>query len=176
MSISGRRRDDAVLNPISRLAGFGPPVQIAYSVVDVDEAAAMWQSRFGAGPFVIRRRIELANVRIAGSPGSFDHSSAYGQWGDVMVELVQQHTTAIGAPVGIHHCAYFVEDLDAAQSALVDAGFPELLWAQVAGSSTAFAFHDARPTLGHLIEIYVGTLRLREFYAHIRSLAGGQKA
>jgi Glyoxalase/Bleomycin resistance protein/Dioxygenase superfamily len=171
MSVPGRRRDDAVLNRVAHLAGFGPPVQIAYSVADVDDAAALWQSRFGAGPFVLRRHIELSNVRISGAPGTFDHSSAYGQWGDIMVELVQQHTPAIGAPIGIHHCAYFVEDLDGAQRALIDAGFPELLWAQVAGSSTAFAYHDARPTLGHLIEVYVGTPRLREFYVHIRSLA-----
>jgi hypothetical protein len=158
-------------------------VQIAYCVADVEEAAVMWQSQFGAGPFVIRRHIELENVRIAGAPGTFDHSSAYGQWGEIMVELVQQHTPVIGAPMGIHHCAYFVDDLETAQLTLVDAGFPELLWAQVAGSSTAFAYHDAHPTLGHLIEVYVGTPRLREFYAHIRSLSlgdqlpgGGQKA
>jgi Glyoxalase/Bleomycin resistance protein/Dioxygenase superfamily len=124
---------------------------------------------------VIRRNIGLESVRIAGAPGTFDHSSAYGQWGEVMVELVQQHTAPIGAPTGIHHCAYFVDDLDVAQRSLVDAGFPELLWAQVAGSSTAFAFHDARPTLGHLIEVYVKTPRLHEFYVYIRSLSlGGQ--
>jgi catechol 2,3-dioxygenase-like lactoylglutathione lyase family enzyme len=156
------------------LAGIGAPVQIAYCVADVDEAAARWQSRFRAGPFVVRRHIELVNVRIAGAPGTFDHSSAYGQWGDIMVELVQQHASPdgpIGSPAGIHHCAYFVDDVKEAQNALVAAGFPELLWAQVVGSTTAFAFHDARSTLGHLIEIYVGTPRLREFYAHIRSLA-----
>jgi catechol 2,3-dioxygenase-like lactoylglutathione lyase family enzyme len=153
------------------LAGFGPPVQIAYSVADVDDASRLWQEQFGAGPFVIRRHIELGAVRVSGQPGSFDHSSAYGQWGDVMVELVQQHTPVLGAPQGIHHCAYFVEDMDAAQRSLIDAGFAEVLWAQVSGSTTTFAFHDATSVLGHLIEIYEGTPRLREFYAHIRSLA-----
>ena len=158
---------------MSRLAGFGAPVQIAYAVDDVEAAASLWRERFGAGPFVIRSHIELDSVRIAGESTTFDHSSAYGQWGDVMVELVQQHTPSIGAARGLHHCAYFVEDVEAAQLALTEVGYPELLFANVAGSSTAFAFHDARPTLGHLIEIYEGTPRLREFYAYIRSLALG---
>lgn len=156
---------------MSRLVGFGAPVQIAYAVDDVDAAALLWRERFGAGPFVIRRHIELESVRVHGQPGSFDHSSAYGQWGDVMVELVQQHTPAVGASMGLHHCAYFVDDVGTAQQSLEAAGYPEALWARVLGSPTAFAFHDARESLGHFIEIYEATPRLREFYAHIRSIA-----
>jgi catechol 2,3-dioxygenase-like lactoylglutathione lyase family enzyme len=151
--------------------GFGPPVQIAYAVTDVEAAASVWQAKFGAGPFVFRKHIELAEIQINGQPGSFDHSSAYGQWGDVMVELVQQHSRPLGAASGIHHCAFFVDDFGAAQQALVAAGFPEVLRARVAGSSTMFAFHDATTPLGHLVEIYEGSERLREFYAYIRSLA-----
>jgi hypothetical protein len=147
------------------------PVQLAYAVTDIDQAAQHWQATFGAGPFVVRRNIELSVARVNGEPGNFDHSSAYGQWGPIMVELVQQHTPPLGPTIGIHHCAYFVDDLPAAQTALVNAGFPEILYAEVAGSGTPFAFHDARQQLGHLIEIYVGSATLRNFYAHVASLA-----
>ena len=43
--------------------------------------------------------------------GQFDHSSAYGQWGDVMVELVEEHTPPLVAPgSGVHHLAFIVDD------------------------------------------------------------------
>ena len=146
-------------------------MQIAYAVADVHAAVEHWQHQYGAGPFVVREHIQLDSVRIERRAGVFDHSSAYGQWGDVMVELVQQHTAPVGQPVGLHHMAFFVDDLQAAQERLIAAGLAELLFARVAGGTTAFAFHDARHELGHLVEIYEGTPRLREFYAHIRSLA-----
>ena len=59
---------------------------------------------------------------IRGTPGTFDHSSAYGQWGAIMVELVEDHGDG-PSPVrdmfppdgsGLHHLAFFVDDLDAA--------------------------------------------------------------
>ena len=158
----------------------GPPVQIAYAVDDLDAAAAEWSARFGAGPFFVREHITVSDVRYRGAPGSFDHSSAYGQWGDVMVELVKDHTIGpspvadvVGAGgSGLHHLAYFVDDLATAQSALVQLGWPEALWAQTP-SGVAFAFHDATATLGHMVELYEGTPGLRGFYAMVRGAALG---
>ncbi len=159
---------------------FGPPVQIAYAVNDLDAAAAEWTERFGAGPFFISEHIDVLDVRYRGAHGSFDHSSAYGQWGDVMVELVKDHTVG-PSPVadvvgpggsGLHHLAYFVTDLASAQSALTDLGWPEALWA-LTPSGVAFAFHDATASLGHMIEVYEGTPALRGFYAMVREAASG---
>ena len=64
--------------------------------------------------------IPCTDVVHRGRPGSFDHSSAYGQWGRVMVELVMQHDDEPSAvrdmyapgETGLHHLAYFVDDLD----------------------------------------------------------------
>ena len=158
----------------------GPPVQIAYAVADLDAAALVWTERFGAGPFFVSEHIAVHDVRYRGAAGSFDHSSAYGQWGGLMVELVKDHTEG-PSPVadvvgpggtGLHHLAYFVDDLARTQSALVQLGWPEALWAQTP-SGVAFAFHDAVGTLGHMIEIYEGTPALRGFYAMVRDAASG---
>ena len=158
----------------------GPPVQIAYAVADLDAAARVWTERFGAGPFFVSEHIAVHNVRYRGAAGSFDHSSAYGQWGGLMVELVKDHTVG-PSPVadvvghggtGLHHLAYFVDDLATTQSALVQLGWPEALWARTP-SGVAFAFHDAVGTLGHMIEIYEGTPALRGFYAMVRDAASG---
>lgn len=152
----------------------GAPVQIAYATDDVHAAAKRWVER-GVGPFFVIEHIVLTDVEIDGAPAAFDHSSAYGQWGSVMVELVQQHEPGpdpvVGAS-GIHHVASFVEDFELATAALIDEGFPRRLRAETAGGH-AFAFHDARPTLGHLLEIYERTDRLAGFYNMVRNAATG---
>ena len=157
-----------------RLAALlGAPVQIAYAVPDVHLGAGRWQGSFGAGPFVIAEHIVLESARVGGEergPSGFDHSSAYGQWGEVMVELVQEHTAPIGARVGLHHLAFFVDDIVTASHALAAAGWPEALWATT-GTGTAFAMHDARADLGHLIELYEPSPGLLAFYAKVRDLA-----
>jgi catechol 2,3-dioxygenase-like lactoylglutathione lyase family enzyme len=151
----------------------GAPVQVAYAVADVHAAAARWKASFGAGPFVINEHIAIASARVNGlerGPSGFDHSSAYGQWGEIMVELVHEHTAPIGAPAGLHHLAFFVDDIALTSRALTDAGWPEALWATTS-TGTAFAMHDARSDLGHLIELYEPSPGLLGFYAKIRSLA-----
>jgi Glyoxalase/Bleomycin resistance protein/Dioxygenase superfamily len=151
----------------------GPPVQIAYAVSDVHAAAGKWRDGQGAGPFVISEHIALQTARVRGvdGPGSaFDHSSAYGQWGQIMVELVHEHTAPLGATSGLHHMAFFVDSIEETAAALIKAGMPEVLRASTA-SGMAFAFHDARAELGHFIEIYEPNERLLGFYAHVRALA-----
>ena len=96
----------------------GPPVQIAYAVVDARAAAHEWAERFGAGPFFLAEHIPVTDVVHRGVPGEFDHTSAYGQWGEIMVELVQDHGTGPSAvrdlyapgETGLHHLAYFVDE------------------------------------------------------------------
>lgn len=148
---------------------FGAPVQVAYATDDVHAAALRWAAR-GIGPFFVIEHIALTDVEIDAKPSTFDHSSAYGQWGSIMVELVQQHDPGpdpVVSTSGIHHIASFVDDFDTASSELSADGFPRRLAATTSGGQ-AFAFHDARATMGHLLEIYERTDRLAAFYAMVR--------
>lgn len=149
--------------------GFTGPVQIAYAVADIREAADAWQRR-GIGPFHFREHIGVANSRVRGEAAPFDHSSAFAQWGDVMVELICEHVAsplpAIGPAAAVHHVAFFVDDFAAASAALTTAGFVEVLYAEA--GSTPFAFHDATSEFGHLIEIYEATAPLTAFYDLVR--------
>lgn len=150
----------------------GPPVQIAYATDDVHTAARRWVGR-GVGPFFVLEHIALTAVEIDGRAGTFDHSSAYAQWGPMMVELICQHDPGPDPVVpssGIHHVASFVDDFDAAGDALIRDGFERRLLAHTSGGQ-AFAFHDARSTLGHLLEIYERTDRLAGFYDMVRDAA-----
>jgi hypothetical protein len=153
---------------------FGGPVQLAYAVDDVAEAARRWTAN-GVGPFFVIEHIDVRNVRINGAPSTFDHSSAYAQWGDVMVELICQHDSGgerIVGPSGIHHVACFVDDFESAAAQLTVSGIPEMLYAETA-AGMQFAFHDARAERGHLVEIYERTDRLAWFYDMVRESAAG---
>ncbi len=151
---------------------FGGPVQIAYAVEDVVRAASEWIDR-GVGPFFVREHIEVVNARIRGRAAAFDHSSAFAQWGDVMVELIHQHDggdDAIVGSSGIHHVAHFVENFDVATSQLASSGRAEVLYGETA-TGMSFAFHDGGTEFGHLIEIYERTPSLERFYGLVRDVA-----
>ena len=150
------------------------PVQLAYAVPDVRDAAAGW-APLGVGPFFVRDHIELGATRINGVAATFDHSSAYGWWGDVMFELICQHDSGgeMIVPVsGLHHVAHFVDDLDAVSKRLTDDGHAEVLHAETKGGM-GFAFHDGGAARGHLIEIYEEVPALRSFYDMVRDASIG---
>lgn len=152
----------------------GAPVQIAYAVDDVVLAAQRWVAR-GVGPFFVLEHIEVHHVRVSGQPATFDHSSAYAQWGSVMVELICQHDggpSPVVATTGVHHMAHFVDDFAAAHTALIASGAVEILYGETA-SGMPFAFHEARPEYGHFIEIYERTERLGRFYDMVRDTSIG---
>jgi len=157
----------------------GAPVQIAYAVADARSAAELWVSRFGAGPFFVRSHIPVSDVVYRSQPSAFDHTSAYGQWGSIMVELVQDHGSGPSivreryAPheSGLHHLAYIVADLDAVTRRLIDDGYPLAMTART--SNTGFNFIDCVATLGHMIELYEESERITAFYGMVRSAAAG---
>jgi hypothetical protein len=89
-------------------------VQIAHAVDDVREAAVRSTHAVGVGPFFVHENVELGETRLGGSPGRFDQSSAFGQLGDLNIELICVHaaepealaaSVGVGA-VGIHHVTW----------------------------------------------------------------------
>jgi catechol 2,3-dioxygenase-like lactoylglutathione lyase family enzyme len=149
-------------------AGLGTPVQVAYAVTDVAASAAVFAAQTGAGPFFVVEHIAIETARVNGTRSLFDHSSAYGQWGSLMVELVEEHSSPIVRPPGLHHLAFMVPDLAASTAACTAQGWPEVLWARTTGGQE-FAFCDARHQCGHLIELYEPSPRLMSFYEMVAS-------
>lgn len=103
----------------------GLPVrQLAYFVPDVRDAALAHHEMFGSGPYFVADNIPLRASVHRSESRLLDHSSAYGQWGTVMIEFVQQNTPGPSAfhdiypegsgRYGFHHVALFVDDVDAA--------------------------------------------------------------
>jgi len=147
--------------------------QLAYAVDDVRGAAVAWSERTGAGPFFVRDHPPAVALDARGEDAVFCHTSAFGQWGPVQLELVQVHpeTSAslrevLPPAAGLHHVAWFADDLAAEQQRLVGLGWPRVMAARTS-SGSGYAFHDARHDLGHLIEVYEPTVGLRRLYAHV---------
>ncbi len=159
---------------------FGLPIrQIAYFTPDIRAAAIAHAAHFGSGPYFIAENVPLSLCRHRGAPAQLDHSSAYGQWGEVMIEFVQQNNK--GASVfrdlypegraGLHHVALFVDDLDAAIAAHERAGFQEALYAEIGGGAVRFAMMDATAQFGHFIELYEPSAPILALYARVRDAA-----
>lgn len=150
--------------------GLGAPVQVAYAVTDVARAASLFSKQTGAGPFFVAHHIAIESARVHGEPAIFDHSSAYGQWGPLMVELIEEHSPPLVRTPALHHVAFMVPDLTAAIVACASHGWPETLWART-GTGQQFAFCDARHQRGHLVELYQPTPRLSAFYVMVADAA-----
>ena len=158
----------------------GPIVQVAYFVPDAREAAERMVASHGAGPFHVIDRIELEWGELRGEPCDFLHTSAYGQWGDLMMELVQQDVEGpspfreMYAPgeSGIHHVATMVDDLAQTYDQLAAAGV-EVAAKAMTKTGTEFAFVDTLAHQGHFTEIYERGPGLLRFYEMVRKAAEG---
>jgi len=150
-------------------------VQVAYFVQDIRAEAARMGAAFGAGPFFVVDNIELDWAEHRGQPCDYVHSSAYGQWGEVMLELVQQESVGpspfrdLYAPgeTGLHHVATMVDDLPQAYTHFGEAGIA-LATRSMTKTGTEFSFLDATATLGHFIEVYERNDTLLGFYDMVR--------
>ena len=158
-----------------------PIRQIAFFVPDARAAAQAHHELHGSGPYLLAENIPLAEATHRGRPCLLDHSSAYGQWGEVMVEFVQQNNP--GPSVfhdlypegsgrhGPHHAAVFVDDADKAADKFAAAGYPSVFRA-VMNDGFVYHFADTTTLCGMMTELYAATDQLRGFYDHIAAIAG----
>ena len=157
------------------MISLGPPVQIAYAVSDIFRGVDKWIKDFGAGPFFIAEHIPLKNVIYRGHPSELDITVAYGQWGEIMVELVQDNGDGPSIirdlyppqKSGLHHLAYFVNDMDLVSAKLVEEGYVLAMSGQA--GENRFQFFDAISEMGHFIEIYEPIESLKYLYERVRS-------
>lgn len=139
---------------------------------------AVWQRRFGMGPFILRRHIALDQVSYRGLPATLDISAAHVQAGPVQIELIMQHCDQPSAfrdafaphEEGLHHVALFPENHGKMVDHYLERGFPvatDLVTAERRGAS----YLDTRAALGHMIEIYRVNDSLHAFYAQVAEAA-----
>ena len=157
-----------------------PIRQVAYFVADVRKAALKHSQFYGSGPYFVAEHIPLRIAVHRGVERQLDHTSAYGQWGSVMIEFVQQNNPGPSAfhdvypegsgREGVHHVALFVDDIKQSIDAYNADGCATALYAEM-NDGFAFAMIDTVAELGHMIELYQPVPSLTGFYDFVAKAA-----
>jgi hypothetical protein len=100
-------------------------MQNAFVPHDFDAALTFWTGAMGVGPFFLFPHVRLENTLYRGQPTEVDFSIAIAYWGDLQIELVQQHNEAPSiykewrdsGGDGLHHCCLLTDDMSAARAA-----------------------------------------------------------
>lgn len=157
-----------------------PPIHhIGYVVDDLHTDVPRFAAATGAGPFFAMEHIPFDAVSYHGAPAVYDHSSAFGQWGPILVELTAVHAAeppafrdALVRPhAGVGHVAWLADDLAAETARLAGHG---LLPFHTGDSGPASAvWFDATALLGHPVEVLARRDELLGFYAMVAAAADG---
>ncbi|MAG33956.1 MAG: hypothetical protein CL908_24005 [Deltaproteobacteria bacterium] len=112
--------------------GFGKVVQVAYLVEDIDAAMAHWLRHAGLGPWTCFRNIEL-ETDFDGRDFTLRIHEALAYMGDLQIQLVQSlNDPGENTPYqpyvkegrfGVHHMAFFSEDVEADIARAQEQGF-----------------------------------------------------
>lgn len=163
-------------------AGAGSIVQSGWFVRDIDEALEHWLGK-GAGPFWVGRHLYDFDFYYRGNPAQLDLSVAWGQFGAIQIELVQQHNDGPSAfrdsfpgdlPEGagaFQHMGLFNPSYDTAYDGVVAQGFECAL--RGVSNGTRFAFMDTRPAFGFMLELTEMTPAIVSFYGEVEEAAKG---
>lgn len=153
------------------------PCQIAYFVPDVREAALEHHRLYGSGPFYVAEHIQFDVCEYRGAASTWDQSSSFGYWGDVMVEFMVQNRPGPSViedvqavnkgATGLHHLGFYVDDPLAVVTAFSKAGY-ELAWRGVLANGVEIFMVDTIRLYGHMIELYAPTPSLMEIHDFVR--------
>jgi methylmalonyl-CoA/ethylmalonyl-CoA epimerase len=141
---------------ISELA---PIMQLAFVPRDMQAALHYWTKVMGAGPFFSLPHIAYKEVRYRGEPTNIDFSVLLGYWGDMQIELIEQHCDSPSiykawldeGREGLHHVCILVDDIAEARAvfAAADASIEQEVFMD--GAEAFYA--DTKGGPGTLVEV-----------------------
>ena len=163
------------MNPVN----FGPVMQMAWVVDDLEASMRRWIEQHGAGPFHVLRHCAVQNVRYRGRPATVDMDVAIAQSGGVQIELIQQHDDAPSCyrdmyPMGregFHHLCYVVDDLRGALAHFAKLGQPPAIEGNF--GNVEFAYVDTRAGIGCMTELVGRHPDIEAFFTMIADSARG---
>lgn len=152
---------------------------IGYVVDHLETGAEAFAAQFGAGPFFGMEHLVFDEVTYCGEPAVYDHSSAFGCWGPLLVELTEVHDAQpaglrdrlVAPGGGVGHVAWVVGSLPDEVRRLEAAGLTAF-HTGITGPASAVWF-DGGPLLGHPIEVLQEREEILGFYAMVRAAAVG---
>lgn len=178
-----RKIEDAVMiAPVIGTITPYPVVQLGWSVFeDIDTAMTRWTRATGIGPFFVGRHVPVDDVVHRGVPGRYDHSSAIAQWGDVQLELMEQHCDSPSA-IGdmspdrrsrLASVSWFVPDRADEIERMEALGYPVVWSCTLFGGTISATWFDTSALLGCYAEVFVESPEMRRAFAQCRKAAEG---
>jgi catechol 2,3-dioxygenase-like lactoylglutathione lyase family enzyme len=154
----------------------GPIRQNGYVVRDLDAAIAEWLA-LGIGPWITLGPIDQQMV-FRGEPTEVTLTLAFANSGDLQIELIQQTGDAPTAyqefldsgREGVHHLAWWVDDIDAVEATVREAGY-EILLQGDGGGAARFFYADAPLAAAPCLEVMELNHTTRWMGGHVKQAA-----
>ena len=164
----------------NRIADLGPIMQLAYVPADIGAALDFWIGTMGAGPFYRLEHIAANRVLYRGAPATIDFSVLIGYWGDLQIELIEQHdetpsiyTAWCAAGLeGLHHVCVAVDDIAEARRLCTALGARFEQEVFLPGGVEAF-YVDTGGGPGTMVEVIAPSPAMRDLFAMMREAARG---
>lgn len=157
-----------------------PPIHhLGYVVEDLHRDVPRFAAATGAGPFYAMEHIPFDEVTYRDAPAVYDHSSAFGAWGPLIVELTQVHDarpaglrdSLVVPGAGIGHVAWLADSLEHEVARLEAAGLSPFHAGRTGPASAVWL--DGGDLFGHPIEVLQRRDELLGFYAMVREASVG---
>jgi len=164
--------------PVAALPLFGPVVQNAFVVRDLEAAVDHWAGKLGVGPFYLLEHVQFGPVYFRGAPLALDMSVAIAQWGEIQVELIVQHDSAASIyseylarhGEGLQHLGVMTASLDRHLERLEAIGIEPVQWGATA-NGMRFAYVGTDRHAGGMIELIETGPAVEAFFAKVRGAA-----
>ncbi len=151
---------------------------MGYVVADLRAGVERFTKLTGAGPFFGMAHIAFDEVSYLGGPAHYDHSSAFGQWGPLLVELTEVHSAepeafrdALVSPGGgIGHVAWLADSLDDEVERLRALGLTPFHAGRTGPASAVWLRGEP---FGHPVEVLQSRAEILGFYAMVRDASAG---
>jgi glyoxalase/bleomycin resistance protein/dioxygenase superfamily protein len=157
---------------------FGPVMQNAFVVDDLQAAIEHWARVMHVGPFFVFERVPFKEVWYRGLPANdIDLTVAIAYWGEVQIELIRQRNdvpsiyTEFRARhgTGLQHMGVMSADLGRDLTRLKAAGIEPVQHGNAAGMRFAYVMTDHHP--GGMVELIEATPKTVAFFEHMRRAA-----
>jgi methylmalonyl-CoA/ethylmalonyl-CoA epimerase len=161
------------------VSGLGEIMQIAFIPRDLDKALRFWTETMGVGPFFQMKHSQqyLQDHLYRGRPCEADFSILLAYWGDLQVELIEQHNDAPSiyrdhlksGHDGMHHVCILVDDLASAVATCERQG--GVLMQGARSDENRFAYIDTGGGPGTMLEMLQPTPDVRAYQLHMKAAA-----
>ncbi len=140
-------------------------MQLAFVPRDVPAALEHWTKVMGVGPFFLLPHVGYRSATYRGAPSNIDLSAYIGYWGDIQIELVEQHCDSPsiyrpwidGDRDGLHHVCILADSMREARDVCASAGIfvvqemvmdgAEAIYVDAGSSSPLVEIFQASPAL-----------------------------